>query len=112
MQIDIWKIPQETYTTSWNQKRINKESGVRPGFSDAMVFLPSEKTGRKSGALLFIEMKRQRKILKNGKIGSSPSSVSESQKDFLQKIDTVTNAQGRICYGAEEATQFIESFLI
>ena len=110
-KIDLWKIPMETYTTSWNQKRKNKDSGVRPGISDSLVFLPADRTKEKKAVLIFVEMKRRRKTKKNGELGASPSTVAPEQLEFLKSVCTVDGVHGGIAYGSTEAIDFIETFL-
>lgn len=43
-------IPNETYTTSWNQKKNNRLKGVRAGVPDYIIVI--------KGIVVFLEMKR------------------------------------------------------
>lgn len=54
----FYKSPSETWTSSWNQKRKNKLEGVTKGYPDTTIILKNKK-------LLFIELKRQKKVLKS-----------------------------------------------
>lgn len=49
----FFKVPSETYTTSWNQKRKNSAEGSSKGFPDMVIVL-------KRGSLAFVEMKKAR----------------------------------------------------
>ena len=107
-------IPHETYTTSWNQKLKNKKQGVRKGFPDMCVVLSHEKVKQPCplNLVLFIEMKRQRKKLKNGKLSKSNSKVSGAQQIWIDNLNSVAGGcYAKVCYGFEEAREFIESFL-
>ncbi len=97
----FYKSPSETYTTSWKQKRKNKLEGVTKWFPDTTIIL-------KNKALLFIELKRQKRKLKNWKLWKSPSVVSEEQKEWIKKLNEIPNIQAEICYWADEAIKLIE----
>jgi len=92
-----------------------KMMGWNKGLSDMIVYIPSERCKSKSGALVFIELKKRRTLKKSGefkKISSDGISVSEEQIEFIESVNTVTGCQGAICYGSDEAISFIEQFLI
>lgn len=112
MNIECWHLSQEVYTKSWNQKRIQKEAGVRSGVADYLIYISERQSIHKFPVILFIELKKE-KISANkeeGIKGSYPK-VSEAQIDFLEKMDTVGNVGTKIAYGSEEAIEFIESHL-
>lgn len=96
----FYKSPSETYTTSWNQKRKNTLEGVTKGFPDIVIVL-------KRWSLLFIELKRQRKKLKNWELWASPSKVSDEQVKWQQTLDNLENIGACICYGHKEAIEKI-----
>ncbi|MCW8932201.1 MAG: VRR-NUC domain-containing protein [Gammaproteobacteria bacterium] len=78
-----------------------KSAGLVVGASDIVVMLPNK--------ILFIELKRPKKILKSGKLSTSNSTVSLEQKKFLQAIvDNFEYAEATVCYGFNEAREFIE----
>lgn len=85
-------LAQETYTTSWNQKRKNKEMGVQKGVPDYMIVTPE--------GLLFVELKR----VKGGK-------VSKEQKVWLEVLNKLNGIQAQVCYGADEAIAFVSQFI-
>ena len=89
-------ITQDTYTTSWSQKRRNKMLGVEKGLPDLIIFIP------KKNILLFIEMKRQ---------NSSPSQTKQSQKDWLEALNQVSGVLAVVCRGAQEAIDLVEKSL-
>ena len=62
----------------------------------------------KRWALLFIELKRPRNILKNGKEWASPSTISDEQKEWVEELSIIDNVDAMICYGAKEAIKLIE----
>lgn len=96
----FYKSPSETYTTSWNAKRKNKLEWVTKGFPDTVIIL-------KKGSLLFIELKRQRRKLKSGKLWESPSKVSPEQLEWEKELNNIDNVQCEICYGATAAIETI-----
>ena len=77
-----------------------KSQGKLKGVADITILLPNK--------ILFIELKKQGKRLKNGNISHSNSKVSDEQISFLEKVNSFSYAEGRVCYGFEEAKNFIE----
>jgi len=86
-------IPNSTYTTSWNQKRLNKAMGVCPGLPDLFIITANHN-------LLYIEMKRQK-----------GSITSPEQKEWIADINDCDNAQAFICKGFAEAKIVIDCFI-
>lgn len=84
-------IPNETYTTFMGTKMKNKRMGVKKGIPDYMIVVPNK-------GLVFIEMKRQ----KGGK-------VSPEQKEWIEELNKIDNIEATVCYGAEQAIEFISS---
>ena len=97
----FFKAPSETYTTSWNQKRKNKLEWVTKGFPDTTIIL-------KRWSLLFIELKRIKRTLKNWKLWESPSKVSIEQINWQKELSNLENIESLICYWADEAIQKIK----
>ena len=81
-----------------------KAQGKLKGVSDVTVLLPNK--------ILFIELKKQGKKLKNGNISHSNSKVSDEQIAFLEKVNSYPYAEGRVCYGFEDAKNFIEENIL
>ena len=78
-----------------------KRQGVKAGVSDIVVLLDNK--------ILFVELKRRKKLLKSGKLSTSHTSTSQAQTDFISKVSEYPYAQGKVCYGWEEAKEFIQS---
>ena len=99
-KIKFSAIPNSTYTKSWNQKRKNKEQGLRKGLPDLLVCL-NDKQSKSGAILLFVEMKRIK-----------GSSATPEQKEWIRSLNEINNVECMICYGADEAIDFISRFLI
>ena len=80
-----------------------RAAGKLKGTSDLIVMLPNK--------LLLIELKRQRRKLKSGKLSTSHTNTSKEQLKFLETANTFDYAEARVCYGWEEAKEYIESHL-
>jgi hypothetical protein len=85
-------VPNSTYTKSWNQKRLNKKSGLRSGFPDMIVLTPQ--------GMLCVELKRVR----GGR-------TSPEQKEWAEALQNTPGVEARIVKGCEEAIKFVEEFL-
>jgi len=79
-----------------------KEMGKRKGVADITIL-----TRKK---LIFIEIKRKREVLKSGKLSQRDLS-SKEQKSFIEIVNKLSYAAGKICYGFEEAKKFIEEWI-
>ena len=102
--------PMNENKSSFTNKRVAmqieskaKSMGKVKGVSDVVVMLHNK--------ILFIELKRARKVLKNGKLSVSHTKVSDEQKSFLNGVNAFSYAIGHLCYGAEEAMKIIEENL-
>lgn len=95
-------IPLDTYTPSFAQKVKNKKIGVRAGFPDLCVIL-------KRKSLLFIEMKLPKKQLKNWKLSTSNSKVSDYQKAWVEKLNELQNVEAFVAYWSDEAINIINT---
>jgi len=80
-----------------------KSMGKVKGTSDLVVMLPNR--------ILFIELKRARKLLKSGKLSVSHTKVSDEQKSFLRGVNGFDYAEGCVAYGCREAIETIEGYL-
>lgn len=85
-----FRVPNETFTKSWNQKRKNTALGVSAGVPDLFVIVDDQ--------LIAIEMKRIK-----------GSTTSQAQKDWLERLNNA-GIPARVCKGADEAIEFIESW--
>ena len=109
--LDHWHLGQETWTTSWRQKAKNKSEGVRKGVADYLIKIPAEKSSDGKPKLLFVELKRQKRRLKSGKLGSSPSKVYKEQWYFLELVREVEGVEACVAYGAVGALAFLNKYL-
>jgi len=75
--------------------------GKLKGVSDLCVILKNR--------VLFIEMKKDPKVLQNGKLSTAGIKVSEYQKQFLNTIQKSDVCTGVVCYGFDEAKSYIDS---
>lgn len=93
---------QSTYTTSWNQKRLNHATGLRKGVPDMLVLIPKDKSKDGGGYCLFIEMKR----LKGG-------TVSKEQRVWLDSINALETPYtvAYVAKGADEAIKIVSHYL-
>ena len=78
-----------------------KAMGKKAGVSDVVVILKNK--------VPFIEMKRPAKRLKSGKLSTAGIIVSEYQKQFLESISKSEVCEGIVCYGFDEAKNFIDT---
>lgn len=81
-------IPNSTYTTSWNQKRRNRATGLNAGLPDMVVIVKNK--------LIWIELKR----IKGGVL-------SQAQKEWIAALEQA-GQRVRVCKGANMAINFIE----
>ena len=96
------KSPNETFTKFWNVKRKNTLEWVSKWVCDMMIIL-------KRWSLLFIELKRQKKILKSWKLSSSNSKVSPEQIKWIEELNKIYNVWAEVCYWANEAIELIKT---
>ena len=95
--IKFTAIPNNTFTTSWNQKRKNKATGLRPGLPDILMIIPC---GDGKKRIAFVEMKRV-----------SGGVVSEEQKNWILAIKECEETDVEVCRGCKDAIEFVESLL-
>ena len=80
-----------------------KKQGKVKGTSDLFVLLEDK--------LLIIEMKRKKKVLKNGNLSNASSKPTPEQEEFIRKANLCHYVNARVCYGYLEAQSFIEEYL-
>lgn len=90
----------KTYAMIAEQKA--RAAGKLKGVSDIIVLLDNK--------ILFIELKRRKKVLKNGSLSISHTQVSKEQYDFLTRVSKFDYADSALCYGWTEAKEFIEKY--
>jgi len=77
-----------------------KAAGKLKGVSDIIVMLQNK--------ILFIELKRMKKKLKNGDFSISHTKISKEQYVFMTSANKFDYAEAIVCYGAREAIEFIK----
>ena len=82
------------FTRSWGQKIKMKKAGFSKGYPDFTVITRQ--------GLLFIEMKRAKKSL---------SHISDEQKEWLEALQGLSGVEATVCWGADEAIDFVKSFV-
>ena len=78
----------------------SKKSGKKTGVSDICVVLRKK--------VLFVEIKRPPKKLKNGKLSIASISVSDDQVEFVDTVSISDVVFAKICFGFLEAKQFLD----
>ncbi|UOF78654.1 hypothetical protein [Caudoviricetes sp.] len=86
-----FRVPNETYTKSFKQQMKNKRLGVVSGVPDLFIII--------NGRLIAIEMKR-----------TKGSTTSQAQAEWIKTLNDV-NVPAMVCKGADQAIDFINSFL-
>ena len=74
--------------------------GKVKGVSDLVIFLEDK--------ILFMELKRQKPILKSGKRGKAKNVPSEEQKSFLDNVAGFKYAIASVAYGCDLAIETIK----
>ena len=77
----------------------SKSMGKVKGVSDLCVF--TENT------IVFIELKKQRPILKSGKLGKPTNDATEEQKGFIAKVNGFKYAYGFVAFGCDECIKIL-----
>ena len=82
-----------------------KSMGKSKGFPDIVIPYANKYYNH-----LYIELKRARKRLKNGKTTTSHTKVSPEQKEWLQWLND-NGSYAVVAYGAKEAIEIIEEYM-
>lgn len=96
---ESWLPPKVAIIAAMKKKRM----WLSPWVPDFIIIL-------KRWSLLFIELKRQRIILKNGNLWASPSKISEEQKSWIEKLWKIENVEALIAFWHKEAIEQIKYF--
>ena len=92
------KLPNETFTKSWNQKRKNTLEWVSAWFPDFLIVL-------KRWSLLFIELKKERWK----RWGANGSNYSDpNQLEWLSSLDSINNVKACFASWWEDAVRIVE----
>jgi hypothetical protein len=89
--LPFFRVPSETFTQSWNQKRLNKQLGVVKGIPDIWVIA--------NGKLIALELKR----LKG-------STTSPEQLEWIDRLNAC-GVESRVVKGCDGAIAFVEEVL-
>ena len=73
--------------------------GVSKGFTDYFVYISKEQSIENRPLALWIEMKRMRKILKNG-CESTENLLSDEQEEWLDILGTLQDTEAACSYGS------------
>ena len=77
----------------------SKSMGKVKGVSDLCVFTKN--------TIIFIELKKQRPVLKNGSLGAPTSKPTEEQMEFISKVNGFKYAYGFVARGCDEAVKIL-----
>lgn len=75
-----------------------KKLGVSRWFPDYCVIA-------KNWVLVFIELKRQRKVLKDWSLGAAPSKISDEQSFWIEELNKLDNVYAYVAYGYQDALE-------
>ena len=79
----------------------SKSMGKVKGVSDLCVF--TENT------IIFIELKKQRPVLKSGKLGKPTNDATKEQLEFLAKVNDYEYAYAVVAFGCDECIKILTS---
>jgi len=80
-----------------------KAAGKIKGIPDLTIFLPTR--------ILYLELKRQKKVLKSGELSNSHSKPNVQQLVVIDKINDYPYAISLVGYGAKESIELIKEIL-
>lgn len=96
MGLDVFHVPNSTWTKSIMQRTKNTLLGVRAGIPDLWVVVPGV-------GLLVVEMKRRKETRKT-------NYATPAQRAWIEKLNAVPGVQATVCYGADEAIKFVKEY--
>ena len=77
-----------------------KARGKIKGTPDLCIFTDN--------TIVFIELKRQKPILKSGKLGKATNDATKEQLEFLAKVNDYSYAYGCVAYGCNDAIRILK----
>ena len=77
----------------------SKSMGKVKGVSDLCVFTKN--------TIIFIELKKQRPVLKSGKLGKPTNDATKEQLEFLAKVNDYEYAYAVVAFGCDEAVKIL-----
>ena len=84
-------------------EKVTKKMGKRKGVSDLVVILKDK--------ILFVELKKAPKKLKNGKLSYKNVKITKEQKNFLEQVNKSNVCEGFVAYGFNDFYNKIQNFL-
>lgn len=94
--IDVFHVPNSTWTKSAMVRMKNTLLGVRAGIPDLWVLVPNV-------GMIVIEMKRRKETKKT-------NYPTPAQKEWIKKLNTIPGVEAFVAYGADEAIDIIQRF--
>lgn len=102
-------IPNSTFTQSWSELNRIQAGGLHKGLLDTFILLsPLCAVGRMQ---VWIELKRPRRILRDGSLGKSPSTIQPEQIEWITLLNQFSGTKAVICYGADEAIRLLTNLI-
>ena len=77
----------------------SKSMGKVKGVSDLCVFLEN--------TIVFIELKKQRPVLKSGKLGKPTNDATAEQMEFIAKVNGFKYAYGVVVFGCDDCIKIL-----
>ena len=77
-----------------------KARGKIKGTPDLCIFTDNK--------IVFMELKRQKPILKSGKLGKPTNDATKEQLEFLAKVNDYSYAYGIVAFGCDDAVRILE----
>ena len=76
-----------------------KARGKIKGTPDLCIFTDNK--------IVFIELKKQRPVLKSGKLGKPTNDATDEQIEFIAKVNGFRYAYGVVAFGCDEAVKIL-----
>ena len=77
-----------------------KARGKKKGTPDLCIFTDN--------TIVFMELKRQKPILKSGKLGKPTNDATKEQLEFLAKVNNYQYAYGAVAFGCDDAVRILK----
>ena len=103
MENKKFKLGQKNRKYAMIAEQKAKIQGKKKGVSDLTIFTKNK--------ILFLELKRQRPILKNGKLGTPKNKPSKEQTNFIDTVNQFNYVIADVAYGCDEAIEKIKECL-
>jgi len=96
--------------TFWITGAKLKRMGVSRGVPDYMIIINKKQAKNNKAKLVFIELKRSKRMLKDGSKSKADLSTPE-QKEWLKELNMTPNVNTYLCYGSGEAIDILEELI-